>query len=367
MSAPWGPCRTRRSREGATRGRSTTDGALMELGLLSLGDLLPDPATGISRTEAERHRSLVEQGVLAEQLGFHSVHLGEHHGSGYQLSAPAVVLAAIGERTSRLTLSTGVSLAANLDPFRMAEDYATVDVLSAGRAEIVVGRGSFFARTFEIFGQDPADSRALFDEHVRLLLRLLTEERVDHAGPLRPVYGETSRPRPLTPITVWVGGGSSHSSIDLAAALGCPLMLPSVFAPPETFVAAVARYREQWQRAGHASAPRVGACCHCHVARDSQTAHRQFKPAYSSYWNWVQDLVVAYTPQAQRMPFDYDAMVAGPAVVGSPAQVVDRIGHFRELLGLERMLFKFDLGGMPDATLYPTLELFGHEVMSALA
>ena len=120
--------------------------AKLEIGLLSLGDLLADPKTGHMRTEAERHRTLVDQAVLVESLGFKAVHLGEHHGSAYQLSAPAVVLAAIGERTEALTLSTGVTLAANLDPFRVAEDYATVDVLSGGRVEIVTGRGSFFAR-----------------------------------------------------------------------------------------------------------------------------------------------------------------------------------------------------------------------------
>jgi len=338
----------------------------MQLGLLSLGDLLPDPATGISRSEAERHRTLVEQAVLAEQVGFNAVHLGEHHGSAYQLSAPAVVLAAVGERTSSLTLSTGVTLAANLDPFRVAEDYATVDVLSGGRAEIVAGRGSFFARTFEIFGQDPSDSRALFDEHVRLLLRLLREEEVEHSGPLRPLHGETSRPRPHGELPVWVGGGSSHSSIDLAAELGCPLMLPSVFAPPDAFVEAVERYHEQWALAGHPGKPQVGACCHCHVAATSQTAHAQFEPWYAGYWAWVQELIVAYTRGAKKLPFDYEAMIAGPAVVGSPQQVLDRVGHFVNVLGLDRMIFMFDLGGIPDEVLYPTIELFGAEVIPGI-
>ena len=140
-----------------------------EIGLLSLGDLLPDPNTAECRTESERHRSLIDQAVLAEQIGMDAIHLGEHHGSDYQLSAPAVVLAAVGERTERLRLSTGVTLVANLDPFRVAEDYATLDVLSRGRAEIVAGRGSFFARTFEIFGQDPNQSRALFKDHLELV------------------------------------------------------------------------------------------------------------------------------------------------------------------------------------------------------
>jgi len=338
----------------------------LEIGLLSLGDLLPDPNTGHCRTESERHRTLVDQAVLAEQIGMHAIHLGEHHGSSYQLSAPAVVLAAIGERTKRLRLSTGVTLVANLDPFRVAEDYATLDVLTQGRAEIVAGRGSLFARTFEIFMQDPAQSRALFTDHVELLLKLLRHEQV-HADGLRPLHGETSRPRPYGELPVWIGGGTSNKSIDLAARLGCPLMLPSVFAPPATFAPLAERYREQWQLAGHQTEPVVGACCHAHVAPNSQQARDRFVVWYQNYWEWVQRLVKSYTPSAGALPFDYHKLIDGPAIVGSPAEVVDRIGTTCELLELDRMIFMFDLGGIPDDVLFPTLELFGSAVIPALA
>jgi alkanesulfonate monooxygenase SsuD/methylene tetrahydromethanopterin reductase-like flavin-dependent oxidoreductase (luciferase family) len=338
----------------------------LELGLLSLGDLLPDPNTGHCRTESERHRTLVDQAVLAEQIGMHAVHLGEHHGSSYQLSAPAVVLAAIGERTERLRLSTGVTLVANLDPFRVAEDYATLDVLTQGRAEIVAGRGSLFARTFEIFGQDPAQSRALFTDHVELLLNLLRNEEV-HADGLRPLHGETSRPRPYGEMPVWIGGGTSNKSVDLAARLGCPLMLPSVFAPPGAFAPIARRYREQWQLAGHTTEPIVGACCHVHVAPDSQQARERFRVWFENYWNWVQQLVKSYTPAAEAIAFDYQKLIDGPAIVGSPAEVVDRIGATSEMLGLDRMIFMFDLGGIPDDVLFPSVELFGADVMPALA
>ncbi|NKB98220.1 MAG: LLM class flavin-dependent oxidoreductase [Pseudomonadales bacterium] len=335
----------------------------MEFGLLSLGDLLADPNTDQCRTEAERHRTLVDQGVLAEKIGMDAIHLGEHHGSGYQLSAPAVVLSAIGERTQSLRLSTGVTLVANLDPFRVAEDYATLDVLSEGRVEIVAGRGSLFARTFEIFGQDPRQSRALFTDHVELLVRLLREENVRADG-LRPLQGETSRPRPFGELPVWIGGGTSNESIDLAARLGCPLMLPSVFAPPEAFAPMADRYREQWALAGHSGTPIVGACCHAHVMPDSQVARKNFRVWYQNYWEWVQSLIKSYTPHAEAFSFDYERLAAGPALVGSPAEVVQRIEKSRELLGLDRMIFMFDLGGIPDEVLFPTIELFGAEVMS---
>ncbi len=337
----------------------------LETGLLSLGDLLPDPATGECRSEAQRHRTLVDQAVLAEQIGMHSVHLGEHHGSSYQLSAPAVVLAAIGERTRQLRLSTGVTLVANLDPFRVAEDYATLDVLSGGRAEIVAGRGSLFARTFEIFGQDPKQSRALFTDHVELLLALLRNEQV-HADGLRPLHGETSRPRPFGELPVWIGGGTSTESIDFAARLGCPLMLPSVFAAPHAFVPLAERYREQWAAAGHPGEPVVGGCFHTHVAARSQQAHSRFPAWYQNYWEWVQQLIKAYTPNAAQLPFDYAQMVEGPAFVGSPAELVERINSTRELLGLQRMIFMFDMGGIPDQVLFPVVELFGAQVLPQL-
>lgn len=337
----------------------------MEFGVLSLGDLLPPPDGGPGSTEHERHRSLIDQAVAAEAAGFDVIHLGEHHGSDYHLSSPPVVLAAIGERTERLRLSTGVALAANLDPVRMAEDYATVDVLTNGRAEIVCGRGSFFARTFDFFGQDVQQSGALFDEHVRLLVRLLTEEKVDHGdGGLRPrLDGFTSRPRPVAHLPVWIGGGSSKATIDLAAELGCPLMLPSVFAPPGAFAPMVERYRERYEAAGHDAAPRVGACCHTHVAATTAEAVARFEPAYRQYWEWVQELISSFTPGIQEMPFDYESLLAGPAMVGSAEQIVDTIGQWNELLGLDRLITMFDLGGQPMPTVLDALERFGADVI----
>jgi alkanesulfonate monooxygenase SsuD/methylene tetrahydromethanopterin reductase-like flavin-dependent oxidoreductase (luciferase family) len=165
---------------------------------------------------------------------------------------------------------------------------------------------------------------------------------------------------------VWVGGGSSEQSVDLAARLGCALMLPSVFAPPAAFAPLVERYRAQWDLAGHEHEPVVGACCHTHVAAESQTARDRFEVWYRNYWEWVQLLIQNYTPNAGTIEFDYQTLIDGPAFVGSPAELVDRISRTKELLGLDRMIFMFDLGGIPDAVLYPMLELFGKEVVPAL-
>ncbi|MGI9612675.1 MAG: LLM class flavin-dependent oxidoreductase [Acidimicrobiales bacterium] len=336
----------------------------LELGLMSLGDLLPHPNTGNCQTEAERHRSLVDQAVLAEQAGFTSIHLGEHHFSDYMLSSPPVVLAAIGELTTNLKLSTAVTLAGNLDPVRVAEDYATVDVLSGGRVELVLGRGSLFVRTYEGFGQPVDSARERYDESVRLLHRLLTEESVTWAGEFRsPLSSHTTRPRPAGDLPMWIGA-ASRGSAELAADLGCWLMLPSVFGKPEQFAPIVDIYRERWESIGRDWADaRVGACSHTHVAPTSEAAKTGWEPYYRSYWDFVGSLLEG---SGMWPAFDYSELLRGPAICGSPAEVADHVNRWHELLGLDRHLFMFDLGGMTQDDVTITIELFANDVLPLL-
>lgn len=331
---------------------------------MSLGDLLPDPITGVRRTERERHRSVIDQAVLAEHCGFTSVHLGEHHFSDYMLSAPPVVLAAIGERTQALRLSTAVTLAGNLDPVRVAEDYATVDVLSGGRVELVLGRGSLFHHTYDGFGQPVETARDRYDESVSLLIRLLEEENVTWEGQFRPpLRGHTTRPRPLSSLPVWIGAGS-RGSAELAADLGCWLMLPSVFGKPEVFAPIVEIYRNRWESLGRDwSDARVGACSHTHVGPSHETAIATWEPFYRNYWMFVGTLLEG---TGMWPPFDYEELLAGPAICGGPDEVVERIGEWDELLGLDRHLFMFDLGGIGDAELRSSIERFATEVAPQL-
>jgi alkanesulfonate monooxygenase SsuD/methylene tetrahydromethanopterin reductase-like flavin-dependent oxidoreductase (luciferase family) len=344
----------------------------LEVGLLSLGDCLPDPHTGVAQTAAQRHRSIVESAVQAEALGFGSVWLGEHHGCDYILSSPPVVLAAIAERTRSLRLGTGVTLLATLDPLRVAEDYATLDVISNGRVELVAGRG-ILLRTYADFGQDAGVSRDAFAEKVDLLLRLWRERNVTWSGKHRaPLDGVTAQPRPMQVPhpPVWIGGGSSHESIDLAARLGLPLMLPSELGPPRAFLPLVERYRERAAAAGHpAHALRVGAVSHVHVARVSQDARAAWRPYYTGYLGFVGRLVAWGGPsvgRASAFEVDYESMLRGPAICGSPAEVTERILAMRELLGLDLHLSMFDLGGLSPERLRETLALFGTEVLPAL-
>ena len=343
----------------------------MEIGLLSLGDCLDDPVTGTRTAPAARHRAIVDEAVFAEALGFDSVWLGEHHFCDYVLAAPPVMLAAIAARTSRLRLGTGVTLLANLDPVRVAEDYATVDAISNGRVELTVGRG-ILIDTYEVFGQKPDESRERFRENLELLRRLWSERDVTWSGRFRaPLDGVTVEPRPVqTPHPpIWVGGGSSTASVDLAVELGLPLMLPSVLAPPGDFLPLVQHYRARWEAAGRAPGDaRVGCCNHVHVAATSQAAREGWRPYYLNYLGFVdrvwkrRELIHAKA----RVELDYERLLAGVAVCGSPAEVVDRLAATRETLGLDLHLSMFDLGGLPPARVAETLERFATQVLPHL-
>ncbi len=345
----------------------------MDVGLLTLGDLIADPVTGARRTHAERHRNLVEQAVAAEAVGFTSVHLGEHHFCDYILSAPPVVLAAIAERTTTLRLSTGVALGVNLDPIRIAEDYATVDVLSGGRVEPCIGRGTFFPHTYHAFGQDPAHAKDVFAEHLEILVKVWENENVSWKGNHHaPLTHLTVNPRPMqTPRPpIWAGVGASADSIDLAARLGLWLMLPTVFGTIDMFRKAVDFYEARWEHYGHpASAKRIGCCTHTYIHESSQKARQIWEPRYRAYIEWVNELQATSSNGAMNGlgGFDFDMLIANTAMCGSPEEIVDRMGTIKEALHLDAQILMFDMGGLPDQELFATIELAGKAVLPEVA
>lgn len=343
----------------------------MRVGLLTLGDWCADPVTGQRPSPAERHRSLVDQAVLAEQIGMYAVHLGEHHFSEYILSSPHVVLAAIAERTTRLRLSTGVALAANRDPVLVAEEYATIDVLSGGRVEPCFGRGTIYPDVYTGFGQDEADAKARFAENVELILRLWSQEHVTWTGRFRaPLVDTTVHPRPIqSPPTVWIGAGSSPESIDLAARLGCSLMLPTVIGTWEMFRPVVELYIERWEHYGHDRAMRrIGACTHAFVGRDGAEVRARWAPRYLHYLESVARWQAASqaragTPPAPFPVGDIDTLLSTVGICGSPMEVIHRMGTARELLSLDTQILMLDMGGMPHAEVAMALELLGSDVL----
>lgn len=345
----------------------------MKFHIMSLGDHVTDPVTGVRPTVAQRHLTLLESAVRAEAAGFTGVNVGEHHGIEYTFSAPPVLLAAVAARTRSLRLGTAVTLLANLDALRIAEDYATLDVVSGGRAELVAGRGNFFASTYTLFGQPVEESKDRFRENAELLSQLWSGEPVHWSGNYRPpVNGERLQPPPVQSEqdVMWIGGGSSLDSVELAARLGWKLMLPSAFGNPDFFTTVVEHYLGKWDEYGHDRAPEIGAGWHVWVGRDGASARTAWEPRYRAYHEWMQGLLAVVNPELpahQSRPFDFEWLTtSGPAIVGSPDEVVDRIGTLSERLKVTTHLLYMDMGGMPDADLFEAVDLVGDKVIPQL-
>lgn len=345
----------------------------MKLNLLTFGDHLRDPVTGELTTVAERHNGIIDTAVAADAAGFGGVNIGEHHVGNFVSSSPPVTLAAVAARTERIRLGTAVTLLANIDPLRAAEDYSTLDVISGGRVDVVVGRGNLFPATYEVFGQQLADSRQLFEENIELLLRLWTEEKVTWKGLSRPPLHEvTLNPRPVQSPhpPLWIGGGGSPETAELAARLGLPLALPSAFADPYKFVPVVAAFTERWSALQGADAvkPEVAASWHLHVERDSARAKARWEPRYAAYHQWFGDQVRLHNTDYKAPAFDYEWMLSkGSALAGSPAEVVDKLGMLGQILGADTHLVYLDMGGAPLRETMDMIELIGSDVIPQLA
>ena len=330
----------------------------MQAALMSLGDLIPTTWTAGPNTEAGRYEQLLDQVVWAEEAGFSAVHLGEHHFSNeFLLSAPPVVLAAIAMRTQSIRLSTAVTLGANLDPVRIAEDYATVDVLSHGRVEIVFGRGTGFPETFRNFGQDIRKSHDIYVENIDLVRRLLSEENDHWRGSSRAhLEGVTSRPRPYQPkLPLWIAAGTEGSA-EHAADASCALLLPTTSRMSDEMVPVVDAYRKRWNTAEKDPAGLcVGVSCHIYVDNDEGRAKRRFLKRYEHYCTTANPILAN--------PFDIQTLVSqGPAVFGTPEQCIERINQMSALYNHDRQLFMFDFGAVGNSELQDAIALFGSEV-----
>ncbi|GGM68925.1 luciferase [Lentzea pudingi] len=326
--------------------------ARMDVYLLILGDHLPNPCTGQEVPQADRLRAMVEQAVVAEEAGFAGVAIGEHHFTRYIVSAPELLLAAVAARTSTLRLSTGVTLLAHRDPVLVAEALATLDVLSDGRAELIVARG-VDQQTDAAFGVQPGELRARFEEHLRLLLKLLEEPGVSWDGKFRgPLSEVTTTPRPVqTPRpTVWIGSGSAVSA-DLGAELEMPLMLPSTLRDPSIYREVVERYRERFPGG------RVGVPSHVFVANED--ARERWRPHLAEYARFAD-------PWRGDGDIDVDAIMDGAAVCGTPDEVARRLNALAEHLSIDTHLVMVDIGGMPHESVVETIRLFGAEVLPKL-
>ena len=328
----------------------------MQLGLSTFADI------GGGLDPQQRMRDLVEEIELAEQVGLDVFAIGEHHRPDFVVSSPAVVLAAGAARTERIRLSSAVTVLSSDDPVRVFQQFAELDLLSGGRAEVMAGRGSF-TESFPLFGYDLEDYDELFSEHLDLLLAVRASERVTWSGKHRaPLHDAGVYPRPVQdPLPVWIAVGGTPQSVVRAATLGLPLMLAIIGGQPERFAPLVDLYRRAVQEAGPEGGQFVvGTNSHTFVAETSQDAARQFAQPYGSMMNRV-GRERGWPPLTQQQ---YDALRSprGALVVGSPQEVAEKILFQHELFGHERFLAQTSVGTLPHAQVLRSIELFGTEV-----
>ncbi len=333
----------------------------MELGLLTLGDHRADPVTGVRTTQDERHRNILEYIDYAEPAGFDAVFVGEHHFSDFITASPQVFLAWLAGRTSTITLGSGVTLLPHHDAVKVAEDFATVDVVSGGRAEVWVGRGvEPYAYTY--FGQDAQRAVDMQQEGLGLLLRLWTETDVTWSGEFRPpLNGVTLQPRPVQqpyiPIKVAV---SAEQSAAAAAKLGLGISITMLSFDRDRLGPVVDAYLLAFADSGHTHAPWIDLHAHVVVAPTSQEARDHLRVYQAPFQRWVFAKRMGVHEDEIELPARITDFASKECSVvnGSPQEVVDRIGAFTSLAPIDRFTMQSDYGGQPWPLVMRSLELF---------
>lgn len=338
----------------------------MELGIYTFADLPADTQPGDERPEFRRLQDLLEEASLADELGLDVFAVGEHHRPDYAVSSPAVVLAAVAARTRNIRLSSAVTVLSSDDPVRVFQQFATVDLLSGGRVEIMVGRGSF-VESFPLFGYDLQEYDGLFAEKLDLLLKLNEEEVLTWEGKHRPPLRQMGvYPRPYQPkLPIWIAiGGTQHSAVR-AARLGIPIAIAIIGGYPAQFAPLVRLYREAAGKSGHAARTlQISINSHVFVADDSQMAADIFFPPYARQMSRIGR--ERGWPPASRAQFEASRSFHGALFVGSAAEVTEKILHQHELFGHSRFLAQMDVGAVPHKDLMRSIELFGTRVAPAV-
>lgn len=332
----------------------------MELGMYTFADMMASPETGETISPAQRLRNLIEEVELADQVGLDVFGIGEHHRPDFSVSAPAVVLAAAAARTNKIRLTSAVTVLSSDDPVRVFQNFATLDLLSGGRAEIMAGRGSFI-ESFPLFGYDLDDYDTLFEEKLDLLLRLRESERVTWSGQHRPAINDLGvYPRPIqNPLPVWVAVGGTPASVVRAGSLGLPMALAIIGGEPARFAPFVNLYRQVVERSGHEALP-VGINSHGYVADTSQEARDDVFPSYAAMMNKI-GKERGWRGMSRR-DFDASCSLHGALVVGSPDEVIEKVLFQHEIFGHERFLMQASMGAIPHHKILHAIELFGTKV-----
>jgi probable LLM family oxidoreductase len=333
-----------------------------EIGLFTFGEITGDPLTGRPIDPAVRLREFIDLAVLADQAGLDVFGVGEHHRPDFAISSPPVVLAAIAQTTERIRLTSTVTVLSTADPVKVFEDFATVDLISGGRAEITAGRGAY-TESFPLFGFELDDYDELFDEKLDLLLRLNHGERVTWHGTHRAALTDAGvYPRPVQPeLPVWIAVGGTPASVVRAGRNGLPLYL-AILGQPARFAPLADLYRQHGADSGHdPDTLRIGVTSHFYVDTLSQRARDTFYPYYSRYIG--NNMPGARGQFLSRDAFDAWAGPTGALFAGSPQEIIDKIMWEHDLLGHDRFLAQIGLGGLPFADTARSIELLATDVL----
>jgi probable LLM family oxidoreductase len=334
----------------------------VEIGISTFVETTPDPQTGEVISHAQRIREVVEEIVLADQVGLDVYGVGEHHRKDYAASAPAVILAAAAAQTQRIRLTSAVTVLSSDDPVRVFQDFATLDGISNGRAEIMAGRGSFI-ESFPLFGYDLDNYDELFDEKLELLLKIRESEKVTWKGGHRPAINNLGvYPRPVqNPLPVWIGSGGNQESVVRAGLLGLPLVLAIIGGSPVQFAPLVELYKKAARHAGHdASLLPVASHSHGFIAETTELAADKFFPSTQQSMN-VLGRERGWGPYT-RSSFDAARSFEGALYVGDSDTVAKKIIHLRKQVGITRFLLHVPVGTMPHDDVMRAIELLGTEV-----
>lgn len=323
---------------------------------------LKNPVTGEQFSTSEKFENIIKQAQLAEELGFDGYGIGERHGEPFLSSAPPVLLTAIAAKTSRIRLLTAVTVLSVLDPVRVAEDYATLDHLSGGRLEMIIGKGND-PRHYPLFGITEEEQWDSMEERYELLRRLWREENVTWQGQYRPpLEGVTTQPRPLqNPIPIWHGSASSTRSTELAARYGEPIFSSNSFHPQAKYKELIEHYRERLAYYGHdPSKAVVGAGAgSLYIANTTEEAIRRYRPYYDAHQ-------ATAAAQHNKSPFTSleDVIDRGPSLVGSAEQVIEKILNYQQAFGHQVLSLSVD--GLTEAEQQEQMQRFAEDIAPVL-
>lgn len=331
----------------------------VSLGLGTFGDVTQD-ANGVALPYAEVIRNVLDEAILADEVGVDAFDVGEHHRDDFAISSPETILAGIATRTSRIIVSSGVTVLSSDDPIRVFQRFATIDALSHGRAEIIMGRGSF-TESFPLFGYELSDYPVLFEEKLSLFSQLLAEGPVTWSGTTRaPLVDQDVFPKSHSgSIRTWVGVGGSPESVVRAAGYGFPLMLAIIGGAPERFGPYVDLYHRALDQLGKPVQP-IGVHSPGHIARTDERAIEEMWPHYEAMFGRI-GRERGWAPVTREHYLD--EVHHGALFVGSPETVARKIARTVSALGIQRFDLKYSTGSMPHGTLMESIQAYGTQVI----